>query len=65
MSRNNRTVPTTGTVRCRKCGRSAKVNVTGRGQVQTYGRVHAATQHGGVIRQAQGNKGLLRRIFGG
>lgn len=65
MSRTNRKVPATATVKCRKCGRSSQVQVQGPGTTRTYGTIHSATQHGGAIGQAQRNRSLLRRIFGG
>jgi hypothetical protein len=58
-------MPATATVGCKKCGRSAQVKVTGRGTVRTLGQTHSATQHGGGLRNARQNKGLMRRIFGG
>ncbi len=57
--------PAKAKIKCRKCGLSGQVNVTGRGTVKTLGQLHSATQHGGGLRNARNDKGLLRRIFGG
>lgn len=65
MSRAKRQVPANAKVKCRKCGQSAQVKVTGRGTVAHLGRTHSATQHGGGLRNARSDRGLMRRIFGG
>jgi hypothetical protein len=61
MSRTNRRVPATATVKCKRCGTRARVRVTGRQTVTTLGQIHSATQHGNTNGLAQ----RKRRWWGG